>query len=89
MFLLQELEEQKAKLEQMLLEAQQEKERLKAAVTQEETINQPEVPVHDHDVISITPNLANEVGLQSNCQTYSIFLLSGFFNGYWKFYLLD
>lgn len=63
MFLLQELEDQKAKLEQMLLEAQQEKERLKAAVTQEETINQPEVPVHDHDVISITPNLANEVGL--------------------------
>ncbi|CAI5692647.1 unnamed protein product [Oreochromis niloticus] len=61
MFLLQELEEQKAKLEQMLLEAQQEKERLKAAVTQEESIKQPEVPVHDHDVISITPNLANEV----------------------------
>lgn len=84
MFLLQELEDQKAKLEQMLLEAQQEKERLKAAVTQEETINQPEVPVHDHDVISITPNLANEVGrsLIQLSNLHSIFLLSGFFNGY-------
>ncbi|XP_044209509.1 centrosomal protein of 295 kDa [Thunnus albacares] len=48
--LLQELEEQKAKLEQMLLEAQQEREDLKAAVTQEVPVNQPEVPVHDQEV---------------------------------------
>ncbi|XP_030599310.1 centrosomal protein of 295 kDa isoform X2 [Archocentrus centrarchus] len=61
MSLLQDLEEQKAKLEQMLLEAQQERECLKAAVTQEEPIIQPEVPVHVHDVISDTPNLATDV----------------------------
>ncbi|XP_035536030.1 centrosomal protein of 295 kDa [Morone saxatilis] len=52
--LLQELEEQKAKLEQMLLEAQQEREHLKAAVTQEVPVNQPEVPVHDQEVTSVT-----------------------------------
>ncbi|XP_044058281.1 centrosomal protein of 295 kDa isoform X2 [Siniperca chuatsi] len=56
--LLQELEEQKAKLEQMLIEAQQEREHLKAAVTQEEPINQTEVPVHDQEV---TPGLATEL----------------------------
>ncbi|XP_037828945.1 centrosomal protein of 295 kDa isoform X3 [Kryptolebias marmoratus] len=57
LFLLQELEEQKAKLEQMLLEAQQEREHLKAAVTQETTLNQPEEPVRDQEV---TPGLTTE-----------------------------
>lgn len=47
MALLQELEEQKAKLEQMLQEAQQEREQLKAAVTQEQQLLQPQVPVQD------------------------------------------
>ncbi|XP_076591283.1 centrosomal protein 295 isoform X2 [Chaetodon auriga] len=59
--LLQELEEQKAKLEQMLLEAQQEREHLKAAVTQEVPVNQPEVPVHDQEVTSIPPGLTTEL----------------------------
>ncbi|XP_069569106.1 uncharacterized protein cep295 [Brachyistius frenatus] len=54
MFLLQELEEQKVKLEQMLLEAQQEKEYLKAAFTQEIPTNQAEVPVYDQEVTSVT-----------------------------------
>lgn len=61
--LLQELEEQKDKLEQMLIEAQQEREHLQAAVTQEEPINQPEVPVRDQDVASVTSGLAPEVSL--------------------------
>ncbi|XP_034385039.1 uncharacterized protein cep295 isoform X3 [Cyclopterus lumpus] len=52
--LLQELEEQKAKLEQMLLEAQQEREDLKAVVTRDEPVSQPEVPVHDQEVTSVT-----------------------------------
>ncbi|XP_070826236.1 uncharacterized protein cep295 [Chaetodon trifascialis] len=59
--LLQELEEQKAKLEQMLLEAQQEREHLKAAVTQEVPVNQPEAPVHDQEVTSIIPGLTAEL----------------------------
>lgn len=57
--LLQELEEQKTKLEQMLLEAQQEREHLKAAMTHEVPINQSEVPVCDQEV---TPGKATEVG---------------------------
>ncbi|XP_040902301.1 centrosomal protein of 295 kDa isoform X1 [Toxotes jaculatrix] len=59
--LLQELEEQKAKLEQMLLEAQQERENLKAAVTQEVPVNQPHTPVHDQHVAPISPGLAAEL----------------------------
>ncbi|XP_026185651.1 centrosomal protein of 295 kDa isoform X1 [Mastacembelus armatus] len=59
--LLQELEEQKAKLEQMLLEAQQEREDLKAAVAQEVPVNQPEAPVRDQEVISVTPGPATDV----------------------------
>ncbi|XP_062275908.1 centrosomal protein of 295 kDa [Scomber scombrus] len=50
MVFLQELEGQKAKLEQMLLEAQREREDLKAAVAQEVPVKQPEVPVHDQEV---------------------------------------
>lgn len=68
MVLLQELEEQKAKLEQMLLEAQQEREDLKAVVTQDEPVNPPEVPVHEQDVTPVTPGIATEVG-------FSIFLV--------------
>ncbi|XP_041851766.1 centrosomal protein of 295 kDa isoform X3 [Melanotaenia boesemani] len=49
MLLLQELEEQKAKLEQMLLEAQQERDHLKVV---NEEVNQPEIPVHDQKVTS-------------------------------------
>ncbi len=60
--LLQELEEQKAKLEQMLIEAQRERERLKVAVTQEVPVNQREVPVQDQEVTSVSPGLATEVG---------------------------
>nr|XP_046245960.1 centrosomal protein of 295 kDa [Scatophagus argus] len=62
--LLQELEEQKAKLEQMLLEAQQEREQLKSAVTQEAAVpvNQPETPVHDQDVTSVPPELVPPPG---------------------------
>ncbi|XP_045929282.1 centrosomal protein of 295 kDa isoform X2 [Micropterus dolomieu] len=59
--LLQELEVQKAKLEQMLIEAQQEREHLKAAVTQEVPINQTEVPVHDQEVTAVPPGLATEL----------------------------
>ncbi|XP_037320597.2 uncharacterized protein cep295 isoform X2 [Pungitius pungitius] len=59
--LLQELEEQKAKLEQMLLEAQQEREDLKAVVTQDEPLNSLELPVHDQDVTSVTPGIATEL----------------------------
>lgn len=70
MVLLQELEEQKTKLEQLILEAQQEREHLKAAVTKELPVNQPEVPVHDLDngqvtqdqVTSVTSDLSTEVG---------------------------
>ncbi|XP_070685424.1 centrosomal protein of 295 kDa [Pempheris klunzingeri] len=61
--LLQELEEQKAKLEQLLFEAQQEREHLKAAVTQQEPVQQPEVPVHDQDVTSgVTTELVPPAG---------------------------
>uniref|UniRef100_A0A3P8TQB8 Uncharacterized protein n=1 Tax=Amphiprion percula TaxID=161767 RepID=A0A3P8TQB8_AMPPE len=56
--LLQELEEQKTKLEQMLLEAQQEREDLKAAVAQKEPVYPPEVPVRDEEV---TPGVAAEL----------------------------
>lgn len=59
--LLQELEEQKAKLEQLLHEAQQEREHLKAAVTQELPVNQPEAPVHDQEVASVTSGLSTVV----------------------------
>ncbi|XP_071351833.1 centrosomal protein of 295 kDa isoform X2 [Trachinotus anak] len=59
--LLQELEEQKAELEQMLLEAQQEREHLKAAITQEVPINQPDIPVHDQEVTSVTLGQATEL----------------------------
>ncbi|XP_027135702.1 centrosomal protein of 295 kDa isoform X2 [Larimichthys crocea] len=52
--LIQELEEQKAKLEQMLFEAQQEREHLKAAVTQE-------VPVLDQEVTSVSSGLSSEL----------------------------
>lgn len=83
--LLQELEEQKAKLEQMLLEAQQEREDLKAVVIQKvPIINQPEVPVHGQVVTSVTPGLVTEVGpLIVNQFTYflnlSIFLSNSIF----------
>lgn len=56
--LLQELEEQKAKLEQMLLEARQEREHLKAAVAQEVSMNRPGSPDSHQDV---TPGLITEV----------------------------
>lgn len=59
--LLKELEEQKAKLEQMLLEAQQEREHLKAAVTQEAPVNQPEVPACDQEVTSVAPARVSKI----------------------------
>ncbi|XP_036977228.1 centrosomal protein of 295 kDa isoform X3 [Acanthopagrus latus] len=60
--LLQELETQKAKLEQMLLEARQEREHLKAAVTQEvPVIKPPEVPVHDQEISSVSSGSATEL----------------------------
>lgn len=58
MFLLQELEEQKAKLEQMLLEAQQEREHLKAAAARETILNQAEEPARDQQA---TPPLITQV----------------------------
>lgn len=58
MFLLQELEEQKAKLEQMLLEAQQERDRLKAAAAQETLLNQAEEAARDQQV---SPGLITQV----------------------------
>ena len=60
--MLQELEEQKAKLEQMLLEAQQEREHLRDTLTQEVPINQPDESVHGQNVTSVTLSLATEVG---------------------------
>nr|XP_033486685.1 uncharacterized protein cep295 isoform X2 [Epinephelus lanceolatus] len=60
MVLLQKLEEQKARLEQMLLEAQQEREDLRAVVTKGVPVNQPEVPVHDKNVTSVIPGLVTE-----------------------------
>ncbi|KAM4566337.1 uncharacterized protein cep295 isoform 2-T2 [Odontesthes bonariensis] len=59
--LLQELEEQKAKLEQMLLDAQQEREHLKAAVSQEVAINRPEVPFCDGEDTSVPSGSATEL----------------------------
>jgi len=59
--LLQELEEQKARLEQMLFEAQQEREHLKAAVSQDVAINQPEVPFCDEEDTSVPSGSATEV----------------------------
>ncbi|XP_078103166.1 centrosomal protein 295 isoform X1 [Sander vitreus] len=59
--LLQELEEQNAKLEQLLLEAQQEREDLKAVVTQRLPINQTKLPVHDQEATSVTPGLVTEL----------------------------
>lgn len=58
MALLQELEEQKVKLEQMLLEAQQERERLKAAVQARDS--QPEVQVLEATCAILGP--VTEVG---------------------------
>lgn len=52
---------QKAKLEQLLLEAQQEREHLKAAAAQELPVNQPEVPVHDQEVTSVPSGLSTVV----------------------------
>lgn len=63
--LLQELEEQKTKLEQMLLEAQQEREHLRAAVSRDVPVSQPEEPVRDQDITSVRSGLASEVSLKS------------------------
>ncbi|KAK5905339.1 hypothetical protein CesoFtcFv8_006814 [Champsocephalus esox] len=60
--LLQGLEEQKATLEQMLLEAQQEREELKAAVTQEAPLNQADVPVREQEAPSVPSGLAPPAG---------------------------
>lgn len=62
MALLQELEEQRVKLEQMLLEAQQEREHLKAAVRareQQAQRRQPQSPVQG--VPAVTPGPFAEV----------------------------
>ncbi|XP_072248142.1 uncharacterized protein cep295 [Leuresthes tenuis] len=59
--LLQELEEQKAKLEQMLVEAQQEREHLKAAVSHDVAINQPEEPSCDEEDTSVPSGSATEL----------------------------
>lgn len=64
MALLQELEEQKKKLEQMLLEAQQERKKLEATVTQEVPADQPDEPVQDQEVTSVSPGSATEVKYQ-------------------------
>lgn len=56
--LLQELEEQKAKLEQMLLEARQEREHLKAAAAQEVSISRSGSP-DSHQ--GVPPGLIAEV----------------------------
>ena len=62
MVLLQELEKQKVKLEQMLLEAQQEREHLKAAAgTQEVDLNQSDVTDQDQEVASAPTGPATEV----------------------------
>lgn len=67
MVLLQELETQKAKLEQMLLEARQEREHLKAAVTQEvPIIKPPEGSAHDQEISSVSSGPATEVGTTSS-----------------------
>lgn len=58
--MLQELEEQKVKLEQMLLEAQQERERLKTAVNQEETIYKQQSD-QGWDVTLVCPGQPSEV----------------------------
>lgn len=85
MVLLQELEDQKAKLEQMLQEAQQEREHLKAAVTQEVPINRPEVPVQDQEVtrgleVDNWLNFKALIFSQNGHKNISIFLLkSNFF----------
>ncbi|KAG7459173.1 hypothetical protein JOB18_000196 [Solea senegalensis] len=59
--LLQDLENQKVKLEQMLLEAQQEREWLKAAAKQQVNINQPDVSEQDQDLLSVCPGQAPEL----------------------------
>ncbi|XP_034460933.1 centrosomal protein of 295 kDa isoform X4 [Hippoglossus hippoglossus] len=60
--LLQELEKQKVKLEQMLLEAQQEREHLKAAAgTQEVDLNQSDVTDQDQEVASVPTGPATEL----------------------------
>ncbi|XP_068601937.1 centrosomal protein of 295 kDa-like [Brachionichthys hirsutus] len=51
--LLQELEEQRARLEEILLEAQHEREALKAAVTQEVPVDQPGEPVGEQEVTEL------------------------------------
>ena len=73
--MLQELEEQKAKLEQMLLEAQQEREHLKAAVTQEVQITQPEV--HEQEVTS-DPTTEVEPYLSFSFLVFSLYINSQF-----------
>ncbi|XP_058489850.1 uncharacterized protein cep295 isoform X2 [Solea solea] len=59
--LLQDLENQKVKLEQMLLEAQQERERLKADAKQQVNVNQPDVSEQDQDLLSVCPGQAPEL----------------------------
>uniref|UniRef100_A0A673B5W7 ALMS motif domain-containing protein n=2 Tax=Sphaeramia orbicularis TaxID=375764 RepID=A0A673B5W7_9TELE len=61
MVLLQELEEQKVKLEQMLFEAQKEREHLKAAVTQNLPVEPEETPVHDQEDASVRRGQSSEV----------------------------
>lgn len=74
--LLQELEEQKAKLEQMLLEARQEREHLKAAVAQEVSVNQSGSPDSHQDA---TPGLITEVCLHLLVSTVAPSLCSSHF----------
>ncbi|XP_029373987.1 centrosomal protein of 295 kDa isoform X3 [Echeneis naucrates] len=59
MVLLQELEEQKVKLKQMLLEAQQEREHLKAAVTKGVPVEQPDVL--GQEATCVVPGLPSEL----------------------------
>ena len=49
MVLLEELEEQKSRLEGLLLDAQRQREDMQAAVNQEGPLQEPEVPAHDAD----------------------------------------
>ncbi|CAB1453280.1 unnamed protein product [Pleuronectes platessa] len=60
--LLQELEKQKVKLEQMLLEAQQEREHLKAAAGKQEVdFNRSDVTDQDQEVVSVLSGPATEL----------------------------
>ena len=49
MVLLEELEEQKSRLEGLLLDAQRQREDMQAAVNQEGPLQEQEVPAHDAD----------------------------------------